>query len=355
MKKSYLRIFVIAVFFLSLITDLFGQNIALTKCDDKVINKVKTAMLCMQRYSWEHGTAMQGMLEIGDTTSLIIMARESVQRKKPDGRLSMVGSDMNIADTGVNGPGILAAYKFTGDDKYKKAALEQYQYLKKTESRNASGVIYHNNKSKVIFSDNMFMVAPFLAQMGDYDDAVQQIEGIRDLLWNKDEKLFHHIRIQESGEFKDASFWGGGNGWCAAAMAQVIDLLPKNRKENKQKLIGYCTDLLDGCIANLLPSGLLYDKITMPNFEESTLPAMLAYTIYTGIRSGWLADSYLGPADKMRRAVYANVDEFGLLQSASKAPRFNSPGTSTEGQAFFLMMEGAFRKLNLLKMRTDEE
>jgi hypothetical protein len=73
---------------------------------------------------------------------------------------------------------------------------------------------------------------------------------------------------------------------------------------------------------------------------------MLAYTIYTGIRSGWLDQLYMIPADKMRTAIYANIDDFGLLQNASKAPRFNSPGTSTEGQAFFLMMEGAFRKLN---------
>ena len=311
------------------------------------VEKVKMAMLCMQRYSWEQGTAMQGMLEIGDTTNLVIMARESVQRKKPDGRLSMVGSDMNIADTGVNGAGVLAAYKITGDEQYRKAAQEQYEYLKRPESKNAFGVIYHNNKSKVIFSDNMFMVAPFLAQMGDCDEAIHQVEGIRDLLWNQDEKLFHHIRIQETMEFKDPSFWGGGNGWCAAAMAQVIDFLPDERKTDKQKLIKYCTDLLDGCIANQLPSGLLYDKITEPNFEESTLPAMLAYTIYTAIKSGWLDPSYKIPADKMRRAVYANVDEYGLLQNASAAPAFNSPGTSPEGQAFFLMMEGAFRKLNI--------
>lgn len=300
----------------------------------------------MQRYSWEHGTAMQGMLEIGDTTALLIMARESVQRNKPDGRLSMVGSDMNIADTGVNGPGVLAAYNITGDDKYKKAALSQFLYLKKSESKNDFGVIYHNNKSKVIFSDNMFMVAPFLALMGDYDEAMRQIEGIRDVLWNSENKLFHHIRIQETGEFKDPSFWGGGNGWCAAAMAQVIDVLPKERKADKQKLVKYYTDLLDGCIAHQLSSGLFYDKITQPNFEETTLPAMLSYSIYTGVNSGWLDAGYLVPADKMRNAVYANVDKFGLMQNASKAPRFNSPGTSPEGQAFFLMMEGAFRKLD---------
>jgi len=347
-KKSNLKtafVFVQILF----CSSINGQVNTNQPCDDKVVDKVKMAMLCMQRYSWEHGTAMQGMLEIGDTTGLIIMARESVQRGTPDGRLSMVGSEMNIADTGVNGPGVLAAYKITGDENYKNAALAQYEYLKKPESKNTSGVIYHNNKSKVIFSDNMFMVAPFLAQMGDYDDAIHQIEGIRDVLWNKEVKLFHHIRIQETGEFKDRSFWGGGNGWCAAAMAQVIDLLPEERKADKQKLIGYCTDLLDGCIANQLPGGLLYDKITEPNFEETTLPAMLAYTIYKAVKSGWLDASYLVPADKMRRAVYANVDEYGLLQNASKAPRFNSPGTSTEGQAFFLMMEGAFRKLNQSK------
>lgn len=345
MKNSCIRSIALFIFLILVFNNSIGQNSSVPQCDDAIVEKVKTAMLCMQRYSWEHGTAMQGMLEIGDTMALVIMARESVQRIKPDGRLSMVGSDMNIADTGVNGPGVLAAYKITGDEKYKKAAQAQYEYLKNPESKNAKGVIFHNNKSKVIFSDNMFMVAPFLAQMGDYDEAIHQIEGIRDVLWNDDKKLFHHIRIQETGEFKDRSFWGGGNGWCAAAMTNVIDLLPNERKADKQKLVKYCTDLLDGCIANQLPSGLLYDKITEPNFEETTLPCMLAYSIYTAVKSGWLDASYLVPADKMRRAIYANVDEYGLLQNASKAPRFNSPGTSTEGQAFFLMMEGSFRKL----------
>jgi rhamnogalacturonyl hydrolase YesR len=317
----------------------------LSPASEEMVEKVKTAMLCMQRYSWEHGTAMQGMLEIGDTNALLIMARESLQRASKDGRLSMVGSDFNIADPGVNGPPVLAAYEITGEEQYMKAAQGQYKYLKKQESKNSSGVIYHNNRSEVIFSDNMFMVAPFMAMMGDYDEAMAQIEGIRRVLWNEELNLFHHIRIEETGEFKDKSFWGGGNGWCAAAMAQVIPLLPENRSEDKEKLITYYTDLLEGLLAQQLPSGLLYDKITVANFEETTLPAMIAYSIYVGVNAGWLDEKYIDAAEKMRAAVYANVDEFGLLQNASKAPRFNSPGTSTEGQAFFLMMEGAFRKL----------
>ena len=108
----------------------YGQYSAIPACDDRIVEKVKIAMLCMQRYSWEHGTAMQGVLEIGDTSSLIIMAREAIQRKTPDGRLSMVGSEMNIADPGVNGPGVLAAYNITGEEVFRIAAREQYEYLR---------------------------------------------------------------------------------------------------------------------------------------------------------------------------------------------------------------------------------
>jgi rhamnogalacturonyl hydrolase YesR len=182
--------------------------------------------------------------------------------------------------------------------------------------------------------------------MGDYDEAMRQIEAIRRVLWNEEEKLFHHIRIEETGEFKHKFFWGGGVGWCAAAMATVIDILPEDRTDDKKKLMKYTTDVLDGCIAHQLPNGMFYDFITEPNFEETTLGCMLAFTIYKGVNSGWLDESYLIPADKMRAAAYANVDEYGLLQNASAAPRFNKPGTSTEGQAFFLMMEAAYRKLN---------
>lgn len=343
-KSKSLKLF-IPILFCLLIQNIFGQEKVLQKCDDNTIEKVKSAMLCMQRYSWEQGIAMQALLEIGDSSNVLLMARESIQRRTADGRLSMVGSDFNIGDTGVNGAGVLAAYKISGDEKYKKAAQDQYDYLKRADSKNINGVIYHNNKSQVIFSDNMFMVAPFMALMGDYDEAMHQVEGIRELLWNKDKKLFHHIRTQETGKFEDPSFWGGGNGWCAASMAQIINLLPADRKNDKQKLISYCTEVLDGCISNQLQSGLFYDKITEPNFEESTLAAMLAYTIYTGIKAGWLNPSYLVAADKMRKAVHLKVDKYGLLQGASAAPKFNSPGTSPEGQAFFLMMEGSYKKL----------
>jgi rhamnogalacturonyl hydrolase YesR len=73
---------------------------------------------------------------------------------------------------------------------------------------------------------------------------------------------------------------------------------------------------------------------------------MLAYTIYKGIKAGWLDKKYKGSADKMRAATYTKIDKYGLIHDASSSPGFNRPGTSTECQAFFLLMEGAYQKLN---------
>lgn len=313
--------------------------------EDETIEKVKNAMLCMQRMHWEQGVAMQAAIAIDDSASLVMMACEAIFRQLPDGRLSMIGSRKIVGDPGLSGVGVLKAYQLTGDEKFKIAAKKQYDFFKDPANKNSIGVIYHNTDTYVVFSDNMFMVAPFLAHMGDFDEAMFQIEGLRTILWNPEMKLFRHIRNHETGVYQDSTYWGGGNGWCAAAMTQIIDLLPSERVDDKNKLIQYCTDLLDGCLQWQLPNGLFYDQITIPNFEEATLPMMLAYSIYTGVKSGWLSEDYLKAADKMRSAAYSKVDKYGFIQDVSDAPEFNSPGYSPEAQAFFLMMESAYAKL----------
>ncbi len=50
--------------------------------------------------------------------------------------------------------------------------------------------------------------------------------------------------------------------------------------------------------------------------------------------------------DRMRKAAHGKVDEFGLVQGVCGSPTFNHPGTATEGQAFFLLMEAAYSTLS---------
>jgi rhamnogalacturonyl hydrolase YesR len=89
---------------------------------------------------------------------------------------------------------------------------------------------------------------------------------------------------------------------------------------------------------------LFHNVVDQPGtFTETNLAQMLAYTIYTGMRLGWLEESYRTTANRMRAAAHQKVDRFGLVQGVCGAPDFDHAGTAPEGQAFFLLMEAAFK------------
>lgn len=52
----------------------------------------------------------------------------------------------------------------------------------------------------------------------------------------------------------------------------------------------------------------------------------------------------------MRAAVRAQVDRFGFVQGVAGVPGFDHPDISTEGQAFFILMEAAARKAGRLEV-----
>jgi len=313
---------------------------------NEMVTKAKLAMLCMQRASWEQGTASQALLEMGEKDLVVLMAKDAVLRRKNDGRLAMLGTENAVTDPASNGESVLYAFKVTGDEKFKKAADAMYKYLMKGAPKTEKGIICHVTQGRQIWSDSMFMAPPFLAVYGDYDEAIKQVDGYRECLWDREKKLFSHIWDDQKKVFTRKDFWGGGNGWSAAGMAKIIDILPKEKEAERKKLIGYVKELLDGCISCMRPDGLFYDVIDKPEtFVETNLSQMLAYAIYKGVKSGWLEDSYLRQADKMRAAAHSKVDQYGVVQDACSSPNFDRAGTSAEAQAFFLMMEAAHSKL----------
>ena len=64
-----------------------------------------------------------------------------------------------------------------------------------------------------------------------------------------------------------------------------------------------------------------------------------------GIADGWLSDEHRELAETLRTEANDKVDSDGFVQQVCGAPDFSSPGTSPEGQAFYLMMEAAAGRL----------
>lgn len=314
--------------------------------EDALIEKAIHAMLCMARMAWEQGTASQALIAAGKKESVILFAKDAIVRQTKEGRLGVLYNDAAVTDPAANGESVLYAWKHTGEEKYKAAADAMYSYLKNTAPKTADGVLHHIASARQVWSDASFMAPPFLALMGDFDEAVKQIEGFRKYLLDPQKKLYYHMWDEDKKDFARKLLWGGGNGWTAAGIAKIIDSLPVERTDLKERLVTYGKEVIDGCIAYMRPDGLFYDIVDDSNsFVETNLGQMIAYSIYTGIKAGWLDETYKAKADIMRQGARAKIDQYGIVQDACGSPYFDKPGTSVEAQAFFIMMEYALRSL----------
>ena len=310
------------------------------------IEKVKLAMLSMQRAAWEQGVAMQALLESGERDLVVLMAKEAVLRQSKDGRLAMLGEEFALSDAASPGEAVLWAARETGDPELMNGFNRLLDYVLNNAPRTREGIIYHFSNIPQIWSDIIYMLPPFLAAAGKYDEAIRQIDGARSCLWNGEKKLLSHMWDCEKGEFVRKDFWGVGNGWSAAGITRVIRALPGSMQSGKQKLVGYLQDIIDGCLAHMRDDGLFHNIVDDPHtFVETNLAQMLAYSIFRGIQGGWIGERYREKAGRMRDAAHAKVDSLGLVRGVCGSPEFDHPGTATEGEAFFLLMEAAYRDL----------
>ncbi len=314
--------------------------------DRKLIERVTTVMLTMQRQAWEQGVAAQALLELGEERLVIMMAREAVLRQWDDGRLGQVCDNHGVTDPGANGEPVLYAARVLSDQGLLQAARKQAEYFLKTAPRTSDGVIFHLDHKPQLWIDSMYMCPPFLAVMGYFREALLQVEGLRKYLWNPEKKLFCHIYDYGLKKFERQDFWGVGNGWAAAGMTRVLRALPENLKSDRDRLKGYIKALLDGCLKYQREDGLFHNVLDRPEtFVETNLAQMLAYTIYRNIEMGWLDREYLKTAEAMRQVVRRKVDSLGYVNDVCGSPLFQSAGVATEGQAFFLLMEASRRDL----------
>ncbi len=310
------------------------------------VDKVKMAMLSMQRHAWEQGVAMQALLEWGDRDMVVMMAREAVLRIWPDGRLGQVWDNHGVTDPGSNGEGVLFAAKATNDPALKAGADRMLEYFLKTAPRTKDGTFHHIDDKPQVWVDSMYMAPPFLAVAGAPAEAVKQVEGMRRLLWNKSAGLFSHIWDDGRQTLERKAFWGVGNGWAAAGMTRVLRALPEGMISERKRLVGYIREVLDGCLKHRRPDGLFHDVVDKPDtFVETNLSQILSYTIFRGVKGGWVPKFYLKDAEVMRKAARAKVDDLGYVRDVCGSPTFEKPGTATEGQAFCILMEAAARDL----------
>ena len=268
-----------------------------------MLDRVKRAALAMQRYSWEQGVLAQAFLESGDGETAILMAVEGVNRQTSDGCCCVIGDSGAATDPCAIGEALLHACEQTGDGVLCRARDALLDWALRGAPRNPAGIVYHFCQSQVFWVDSMYMLPPFLARAGHYEEALRQLDGWWTALFDPAKGLLSHQWNDGLQRFDRQDAWGVGNGWAAAGMARVIAILPETYAWERARLISRVRLLLEHALPLLREDGLFHDVLDDPStFPEANAGQMLAYTIFRGVREGWLDSEYLPAAERMRVA-----------------------------------------------------
>jgi len=128
--------------------------------------------------------------------------------------------------------------------------------------------------------------------MSAYLDKLQQSNG-----------LFYHA---PDSKF----FWGRGNGWVAAGMAELLRSLPKKHPQRARILSGY-QKMMASLLKYQATDGLWRQLIDHPDvWAETSSTGMFTFAMVSGVKNGWLDRKAYGPA--ARRAW------LGLIQHLDK-------------------------------------
>ena len=91
-------------------------------------------------------------------------------------------------------------------------------------------------------------------------------------------------------------YWGRGNGWVAAGMAELLRSLPKNHPRRARILDGY-KKMMASLLKYQGEDGLWRQLIDHPeSWAETSSTGMFTFAMVTGVKNGWLEGKAYGPA-----------------------------------------------------------
>jgi len=146
-----------------------------------------------------------------------------------------------------------------------------------------------------LWIDDMFMISTIQAQAfratGDrhyIDRAASEMVYYLDHLQRPNGLFYHAPDVP--------FFWGRGNGWQAAGMAELLRSLPEDNPNRSRILEGY-RKMMTTLLQYQDQSGMWKQLVDDPeSWNETSATGMFIYAMTTGVRKGWLEEKTFGPA-----------------------------------------------------------
>lgn len=211
-------------------------------------------------------------------------------------------------DHSVEGIVPLQIYLYNGDERYLKAGLSFAD--SQWENPREDGLTSQTRW----WIDDMYMVGMLQIQAyratGDVkyaDRAALQLTSYIKKLQQPNGLFFHGPDFHYH--------WGRGNGWVAAAMAEVLSSLPADHPGRPELMAGY-KKMMAALLKFQSDNGMWRQLIDYEySWAESSCTAMFAYAMTVGVHRGWLDPADYRPAvEKAWKALCAHVDRDGNVR-----------------------------------------
>lgn len=211
----------------------------------------------------------------------------------------------------------------------------------------------HSNKQSWTWCDALFMAPPVYAQISQttgnnkylaYMD--EHFKHTYQYLYDHEENLFfrddsYFEKMEANGE---KIFWGRGNGWVAAGLANILKTLPEDYPQTafyEQVFVELMTKLAKLQSADGFWHASLLDPASYPS-PETSATALITYALAYGINSKLLPrKDFLEPALRGWNALLSVVDEngkLGFVQPIGADPKaVTQEMTAVYGVGAFLM------------------
>ena len=264
---------------------------------------------------------------------------------------------LNFAKATVNSSGKIGTkYKFTDYtldninpgvflmDVYKKNGSAQFKIALDTlrkqldkHPRTAQGGFWHKNTyPNQMWLDGIYMASRFYAAYevnynagNQLDDVINQFTLIHSKTYNSDYQLNYHawsatptdansFWSKQGDPFKGCSpeFWARGMGWYAAALVDVLEVIPANYAK-RQDLIDILNQVAAGIkrwqdpVTKCWYQLLRYDNTLVSNgtanYIEASASSMFTYAILKAVRLGFIAKAdYQATGTKAYQGLISN-------------------------------------------------
>jgi len=111
-------------------------------------------------------------------------------------------------------------------------------------------------------------------------------------------------------------FWGRGNSWVAAGMAELLRSLPQNHPRRARILAAY-TKMMAALLQNQGSDGMWRQLIDHPeSWPETSSTGMFAFAMVTGVKNGWLDQkTYAAAARKAWLGLIKYLEPHGDIRN----------------------------------------